>query len=128
MNHETPIDLTTAQPYPGLDDFGSTDSQPRSRRKWWIIAAVVLAGALIAWLVMGRSGGADTAAGARAGQAPTVTVVAPGRGTIEGTITATGTLGARGASCRSVRSARVGRSFACWSTRVTGSARARSSR
>ncbi len=95
MNHETPIDLTTAQPYPGLDDFDSTDTQPRSRRKWWIIAAVVLAGALIAWLAMGRSGGADTAAGARAEQAPTVTVVAPGRGTIEGTITATGTLGAR---------------------------------
>jgi len=97
MNHETPIDLTTAQPYPALDAYASDEAEapPRSRRKWWIVAAVVLAAALIAWFMFGRSGAADPAADARAGQAPTVTVVAPGRGTIQGTITATGTLAAR---------------------------------
>ena len=96
MNDETPIDLTTSQPYPGLDGFGSDEgAPPRSRRKWWIVAAVALVVAIAAWLLMGRSGGAEPAADARAGQAPTVTVVAPGRGTIQGTITATGTLAAR---------------------------------
>ena len=98
MNDETPIDLTTAEPYPALGVAYGSDAElvaPSRRKMWWIVAAAVLAAALVAWFMMGRSGAADPAAGARAGQAPTVTVIAPGRGTIQGTITATGTLAAR---------------------------------
>ena len=97
MNDETPIDMTKAEPYPALDvGYGSDDvtAAPRGRRMWWIVAAAVLALALVAWF-MTRAGPTGSAADARAGQAPTVTVVAPGRGTIQGTITATGTLAAR---------------------------------
>ena len=98
MNDETPIDLTKAEPYPALDvGYGSDEvaAAPRSRRMWWIVAAAVLVLALVAWFMTRSGGGGETAANARAGQAPTVTVVAPGRGTIQGTITATGTLAAR---------------------------------
>ena len=98
MNDETPIDLTKAEPYPALDvPYGSDPdvAAPGRRRMWWIVAAAVLAVVLVAWFMMNRSGGAVTGADARAGQVPTVTVVAPGRGTIQGTITATGTLAAR---------------------------------
>ncbi len=98
MNDETPIDLTKAEPYPALGVPYGSDADlvaPSRRKMWWIVAAAVLAAALVAWFMMGRSGAADPAADARAGQAPTVTVVAPGRGTIQGTITATGTLAAR---------------------------------
>ena len=97
MNDETPIDMTRAQPYPalGVDRDPDLDgAAPRRRRMWWIVAAAVLGIALVAWFMM-RSGGAEAGADARAGQAPTVTVVSPGRGTIQGTITATGTLAAR---------------------------------
>ena len=98
MNDETPIDMTKAEPYPARNvGYGSDDvaAAPRSRRMWWIVAAAVLALALVAWFMTRSGGGAETAADARAGQAPTVTVVAPGRGTIQATITATGTLAAR---------------------------------
>lgn len=91
MNDETRIDMATARPIDGFepDRFG----QPRSRRVWWIVGAIALILAIGAWIYM-RSGSAPT--DAKAGdQAPTVTVVTPGRGTIQGTITATGTLGAR---------------------------------
>ena len=91
MNDETRIDMATAQP---LDSYGHEPLGERpSRRKWWIIAAIALVLAVGAWLYS-RSGGEAPAADA-ANQAPTVTVVTPGRGTIKGTITATGTLAAR---------------------------------
>ena len=75
--------------------------EKRRRRRRLIIAAVaVIALALAAFLVFG--GGADekqaAAAGAakgRAGAAPTVTVVVPGRQSVDRTIAATGTLAAR---------------------------------
>ena len=91
MNDETRIDIATAQP---LDGYGQeTLGERRSRRKWWIIGAIALVLAIGAWMYT-RSG-SDAPAADAANQAPTVTVVTPGRGTIQGTITATGTLGAR---------------------------------
>ena len=91
MNDETRIDMATAQP---IDTFehGSIEQRP-SRRWWWIAGAIALALAIGAWMYT-RSGSEASTADA-ANQAPTVTVVIPGRGTIQGTITATGTLGAR---------------------------------
>jgi RND family efflux transporter MFP subunit len=91
MNDETPMNLATAEPYTPLDDV---DVAPARRRRWWIVAAVVLAVLALAWYLT-RSSGSEAPADAREGQVPTVTVIAPGRGTIQGTITATGTLAAR---------------------------------
>ena len=91
MNDETRIDMATAQP---IDTFehGSIEQRP-SRRWWWIAGAIALALAIGAWMYTRSGSEASTASAAN--QAPTVTVVIPGRGTIQGTITATGTLGAR---------------------------------
>ncbi|HUQ13698.1 MAG TPA: efflux RND transporter periplasmic adaptor subunit [Novosphingobium sp.] len=94
MNDETPLNLSAAEPYATYDGDDDLDARARKRRRRWIIAAVVLALALVAWFMM-RSGGEEAPADAREGQVPTVTVIAPGRGTIQGTITATGTLAAR---------------------------------
>ncbi len=91
MNDETRIDLATASPIDSFDhqSFG----EQRSRRKWWIASAIALVLAIGAWLYS-RSGG-EAADAKPADQAPTVTVITPGRGTIQGTISATGTLAAR---------------------------------
>ena len=91
MNDETRIDLATASPIDSFDhqSFG----EQRSRRKWWVAGAIALVLAIGAWLYS-RSGG-EAADAKPADQAPTVTVITPGRGTIQGTISATGTLGAR---------------------------------
>ena len=92
MNDETRIDMATAQP---IDMFGhGSEEQRTSRRWWWIAGAIALALAIGAWMFT-RSGGDTAAADSRANQAPTVTVIAPGRGTVQGTINATGTLAAR---------------------------------
>lgn len=93
MNDETRIDVAAAEP---LDTFHETLIVERPSRRRWLIAAAVVAGLIALW-VLTRSGGEAAGAGAatRAAQAPTVTVVAPGRGTVEGTIAATGTLAAR---------------------------------
>ena len=91
MNDETRIDMATAQP---IDTFEHTaiDERP-SRRGWWIAGAIALVLAIGAWMYA-RSGG-DAATEDRAEQAPTITVITPGRGTVQGTINATGSLAAR---------------------------------
>jgi HlyD family secretion protein len=97
MNDETRIDVTSAEPLAGgVGDHelgpGEELETPRSRRR--IILIAVAAGlAVLAWLLL-RPEPAPPAASA-ASQAPTVTVVAPGRTAVEGTLTATGTLDAR---------------------------------
>ena len=66
----------------------------RRRRRWIIIGAVVLAVAAIGvWFAMGGMGGKPAAAPAQ--QAPSVTVVVPGRQTVARVISASGTLAAR---------------------------------
>ncbi len=87
-----------------IADFGDTSNavagealaeERQSRRKRLLIAALVAVGliAIGAWML---TQGGDEAAFAPEGEtAPAVTVVAPGRGTVEGAINATGTLAAR---------------------------------
>jgi RND family efflux transporter MFP subunit len=69
------------------------------RRRWLIVGAVVILLALVAaFLMFGRGGGSDSAqnaAAAKAGQAPTVTVVVPGQTQTARTITASGPLAAK---------------------------------
>ena len=86
---------------PRIDDAPvDLDGQPetrRSRRLWLAIAIAALLAAIIAGLYFMTGGGEATATPAadRNEQAPRITVITPGRGTIEGEITATGTLAAR---------------------------------
>jgi RND family efflux transporter MFP subunit len=65
-----------------------------SRRRWVIAAVVVLLLAIGGWAMFGRAKPADTKAGAGE-QLPTVSVIVPGRSTVDRTISATGTLAAR---------------------------------
>jgi RND family efflux transporter MFP subunit len=87
MNYET-RQIGGEEPV-ALPDY----TAPRSgRRKWVIAASVVLALAIVAWLTLGRK---HPAPAKSAEQAPNVSVVVPGRSTIDRTLTANGTLAAR---------------------------------
>jgi RND family efflux transporter MFP subunit len=92
MNFDSRIDPVTGEN--PLFEGGEEDR--RSRRRLWIIGALVLLGLVAIWFWMHRSEGADDLAGdVKKEQAPVVTVVSPGRTTIEGMINANGTLAAR---------------------------------
>lgn len=101
MNYETRVDATDTEDRlvlegEGADEAVSAPDEPRERRKkMWIVLAIVVAGALIAALML--SGGDEEVAFApsEGGTAPVVTVLAPGAGTLQGAINATGTLAAR---------------------------------
>lgn len=69
------------------------DETPGRRRRWIVGAIVVALVALGAWALFGRGGKPGGAAPAQ--QAPAVSVVVPGRSTVDRTISATGTLAAR---------------------------------
>jgi RND family efflux transporter MFP subunit len=75
------------------------EAPSRRRRKWFLAAAILLLVVLAAWFLFGR-GGDEGAAAAGAGpagdaQVPTVTVMVPGRETIQTVVTGTGSLAAR---------------------------------
>ncbi|MCC2977185.1 efflux RND transporter periplasmic adaptor subunit [Sphingomonas sp. PL-96] len=71
----------------------------RRRRKWILAAAILLLVVLAAWFVFGRGDGTDPAAAAAepAGdaQVPAVTVMVPGRESVQTVVTGTGSLAAR---------------------------------
>ncbi|HVR89964.1 MAG TPA: efflux RND transporter periplasmic adaptor subunit [Novosphingobium sp.] len=90
MNYETTIDARGA-----LDALTEVDGEDRRSRRRLIIIGLVVAVLLVGvWFMMHRNA-APELGGDKAGQAPVVSVVAPGRATIAGTINATGTLAAR---------------------------------
>lgn len=88
MNYETKIAADQA-------DMDAGEATPVKGNRTLIVGIVLIVAALVAaWFFM--KGREDPAAVAdKAAQAPTVTVVAPGKVTIEGTINVTGTLAAR---------------------------------
>ncbi len=63
--------------------------------RWIILGILIVGGLLAAWLLSGAGEATSVPAADRDGQAPRITVVAPGTTTIEGNISATGTLAAR---------------------------------
>ncbi|MDB5724501.1 MAG: secretion protein HlyD [Novosphingobium sp.] len=97
MNYDTRIDTAadgvTPDPFNPLD---AVDDDERRKRRWmWIglaVAAVVIIGL---WMLAHRKDDAADLNSAAGAQTPTVTVLAPGRTTVSGRITATGTLAAR---------------------------------
>lgn len=91
MNYETTVTADRAD-----DLSGPFDAQPEgaSKRRRWIVGGVlVLLAAIIAYFVF-APGDAPPPANPDS-QLPVVTVVSPGLATVEGTISATGTIGAR---------------------------------
>jgi RND family efflux transporter MFP subunit len=95
MNYETTVDASTGSAFVGGDPLAEVEAEERADRKRWglIAAAAVVVLAIVLFLVT-RGGGSDLPADDK-DQAPAITVVIPGRTTIEGTITATGSLAAR---------------------------------
>ena len=97
MNYESGVMAEKGDPItvdfdPDEDD--RLEKRRTDRRRILIIAGLIVLGLAIAAYFAMR-GGTTTPAGEENAQAPTVTVVRPGRTTVEGEITATGSLGAR---------------------------------
>lgn len=95
MNYETRVDLSDTEDRVELDATSGPDAARERRKKMWIVIAVLVAGALIAAVML--SGGEEEApfAAPEGATTPAVTVMAPGAGTVQGLINATGTLAAR---------------------------------
>ena len=97
MNYDSRIDANSpdAQAVPGNPFEEVLPEERRSRRRLWIIAVVVLLLMAATWWLLNRNTGEAADAGNKKDQAPVVTVITPGKTTIEGTISANGTLAAR---------------------------------
>lgn len=95
MNYQKPISSESLEAY--RLGSGLENSEARSKRLRWFITGAVLIVAILAatWFLTKNGDTAPVAAGNDNSQAPTISVITPGRVTIEGTITATGTLAAR---------------------------------
>ncbi|MEO1968969.1 MAG: efflux RND transporter periplasmic adaptor subunit [Sphingomonadaceae bacterium] len=94
MNYETTVTADRADNLSGSYDADLTGA-PRSTRRVIIIVALVLAAIVaLAFYMHSRSGEATPAAD-QSSQLPVVTVMEPGRSSVQGTINATGTLSAR---------------------------------
>ena len=94
MNYETTVTADRADTFSGALDAPVLPE--RSRRRWIIgggLLALLLA--IVAYFAFASGTQEATPVADRDGQVPVVTVVAPGRATVEGTISATGTIGAR---------------------------------
>ena len=90
MNYETTVAADNSGNLSGI--YEGSDARP-SRRRWVIGALVALGLAIAAYFIF--AGGEKAPPPDPASQLAVVTVTAPGRATVEGTISATGTLGAR---------------------------------
>lgn len=95
MNYETTVDASSSAPLSGDEHLVEASQEEAARRRKLIILAVVaIIAVLIAVVLMTRGGKGDSAA-QQGAQAPAVSVIAPGKAAIQGTIQATGTLAAR---------------------------------
>ncbi len=92
MNFESRVDAgMLSDENPLLDDAG----QQRSKRRWVLAGLALLLIMAAIWFMVHRAGAGAAEDGDKKEQAPVVSVITPGRTTIEGTISATGTLAAR---------------------------------
>lgn len=97
MNYDVRIDAgdeaAAGQTAP-VDPFAPDDGERRSRRRLIVIGVLVAVLLIALWFATHR-GKSDELAADAASQVPTVTVVSPGRTSVAGRITASGTLAAR---------------------------------
>ena len=95
MNYETRVTADGSEPL--ATDLGGVDEaqRNRTRKRILIVVGIVAVMAALAFFLYSKFGSTGLAAGDDETQLPVVTVVAPGRATVEGTIGATGTLAAR---------------------------------
>jgi len=94
MNYDARIDTVEQVARPATNPLEPDDEDRRSKRRLWIIAgAVVLS--LLALKFLTSGGSSEETITGRENQAPVVTVVSPGRTSVAGAITATGSLAAR---------------------------------
>lgn len=92
MNFDSRIDAgALADANPLLD----ADEDRRSRRRLWLAGIVVLLAMVAIWFMVNRGADATGEDTDKKAQAPLVSVITPGRTTVEGAINATGTLAAR---------------------------------
>lgn len=92
MNIESRID---ADGFTGTNPLLDDDGQGRSKRGLVIAGVVLLLIMAAIWFMVHRAGAGAAEEADKKDQAPVVSVITPGRTTIEGTISATGTLAAR---------------------------------
>ncbi|UVO55962.1 efflux RND transporter periplasmic adaptor subunit [Sphingomonas sp. SUN039] len=81
-------------------DMADSEERARKRRRWWIVGGIALAVLVLVAVGVWASrpaGGAGAAAGGEGGakQAPTVSVMVPGRRTVDRVVSATGNIAAR---------------------------------
>lgn len=95
MNYESTIRSETAESI--QSDYDLSGEVRRPARLKWLVAGVLLIVAILAALYFFLSNGETAGAGAGddRSQAPSVTVITPGRTQIDGSLIATGTLAAR---------------------------------
>jgi RND family efflux transporter MFP subunit len=94
MNYEANMADLSGAPEVLIDEVEG--ERGRQRRRRLIIAAAIVIGLLIGGALLFYGGGEEQAFPPQEGeQVPTVSVVAPGRATIQGAVAATGTLAAR---------------------------------
>ena len=92
MNFESRVDAgMLSDDNPLLDDAG----QRRSKRRLLLAGLALLLIMAAIWFMVHRAGAGAAEDGDKKEQAPVVSVITPGRTTIEGSISATGTLAAR---------------------------------
>lgn len=93
MNYDSRIDAGTVAGSNPL--FVDDEEDRRARRRLWFGGIAVLLVIVAIWLWLNRDAATATDGADKKEQAPLVSVIAPGKATIEGAINATGTLAAR---------------------------------
>ncbi|MDG5752119.1 efflux RND transporter periplasmic adaptor subunit [Qipengyuania sp. XHP0211] len=95
MNYESGFEAERVEPMTGSASLESDETAEATRRRRWYIGAAILALllAIVAYFVVSGAGAEESAGGEA--QLPSVTVIAPGQSTVDGEISATGTLAAR---------------------------------
>jgi HlyD family secretion protein len=96
MNYDAKINTTGGEEKSSFSPLlvGGDEEDRASGRRMWIVAAAAIALMVALWFVLHHRR-TDTLDQGAASEAPVVTVIAPGRTTIAGQISATGTLAAR---------------------------------
>lgn len=96
MNYESSIKPGLKPASEPAFDHDVVGGSARTGRGWMVLVAVVIALALgLAWYLMHRSPATGDAGAAKASQSQSVSVITPGRTSVTGSVTASGTIAAR---------------------------------